>query len=90
MRGRNIPVEVRNEILRVYQRDGIDAAGKLAVLNGLTYRYPSKIASRYGVPHKRSRKYTAAEKAAFRNRGRRDDSNDPRWAWAIERGAVVI
>lgn len=80
----------RQEILRIYKIEGVNAASALCVSLGLHPRYYSGLASGRGVAKKKSKPLTPEQKAKMRSQVYREDCNDPRWAWAIARGAVVI
>lgn len=74
-RDRKINKQQREELVRVYLEGGINAAGPLAETLGVSKKYPGILAITSG----RRRKGYAAR-----------DTNDPRWKWAIERGAISV
>lgn len=88
MRGgpRTIPTpEQREEILYAYLTDGPKVAGELSVKLGLAYHYARRLASSRGLS-------VGSFRSIRRPRAGRVDrpvDNDPRWNWAIERGAVL-
>lgn len=65
----------REQLIRVYLSGGIRAAGPLAVSMGVGRKYPGNIAN------------TTGRHRQPKLRGRSE--NDPRWAWAIVRGAII-
>lgn len=77
----------RDELLRLYLSDGREAAGALAVKYGVSPKYPSSLAAALGLHRPRWRK-------GNRYKDNKIDHtrslNDPRWAWAIERGSVTV
>lgn len=79
----------RQEILLVYKAEGSDAAMALCKSLNLSPRYYSALASARGVANRKSRPLTAEEKAIMRSIVPMDDSTDPRWQWAVERGPVL-
>lgn len=71
--------EAINDLLDTYANRGGDAARALAPKYGIKPIYVKKLAQVHGVkaPSRKPRK----------RRPRRQ--NDPRWQWAVERGAVL-
>lgn len=70
--------EAVDHILSVWANVGPDAARKLAPGYGITELYIGKLASRRKVKCKKPKPKI-----------RRKRCDDPRWQWAIERGAIV-
>ena len=74
--------EAINDLLDTYASQGGDAARALAPKYGIKPGYVKKLAVKHGVRTRaigpRSRHYKPTPRA-----------QDPRWLWAIERGAVV-
>lgn len=88
---RKVSVEHRAEIMRVYVAEGHKAAQAMCDGLGLSPRYASSIASSLGIaPKRKKHKLTEEQRQQLRSMRHVDDSNDPRWAWAIERGAVTL
>ncbi len=67
--------EAVNDLLDTYAARGGDAARALAPKYGIKPSYVKKLAVKHGVRNRRI--------------GRKPRPVDPRWQWAIERGAVV-
>jgi len=88
---RKITPEQRAKILEVYLVDQ-ERAAAMCVEYGLQPTYARRRASdgKIVVSHKIGRKLTDAEKARERSIKRISDADDPRWAWAVERGVVSI
>ena len=74
--------EAINDLLDTYAARGADAARALAPKYGIKPSYVKKLAVKHGVRTRpigpRSRHYEHVPPAP-----------DPRWQWAIERGAVI-
>jgi hypothetical protein len=64
----------RAELVEIYTRDGMNGVEALARRYGVTAKHVANIASDMGIR---------------RQPNRRQTEQDPRWSWAIERGAVV-
>jgi len=71
-----ITKEQRQHLLDTHRKGGIAASAPLARELGVESKYGQKLAHR--AKDRPSRP------------SRRTDHNDPRWAWAIERGSVSI
>lgn len=79
---------LRREILHVYKSEGPSVASAFCVKVGLCKHYYSALAHRRGLTVIKSKRLTAEQKSAMRSVVQMDDSADPRWAWAINRGQV--
>lgn len=64
----------REQLVRVYLESGLRVAGPLAISMGVSPKYPGILASTSG-------RRRPGQKGT--------DMNDPRWAWAIQRGAII-
>jgi hypothetical protein len=71
----------RELLISTYLRDGYDAAAPLAVEYGVSPRHVAKLLRRRGIKNTTKR---------GRKPGSEAGKNNPRWRWAIERGAVVV
>jgi len=69
--------EALNDLLDTYASQGGDAARALAPKYGIKPVYVKKLAVKHGVRHRRIGRKPYQHK------------RDHRWAWAIERGAVL-
>jgi hypothetical protein len=81
MRGVRLTPEQREELLALYLTDRA-ASRRMARALGVSRSYCAELANRRGLK----------SALPFKNRGApkySEDANDPRWRWAIERGAVV-
>jgi transposase-like protein len=96
-RGKVIPPERHAELLHLYLTQGYAAASPLAIQYGVTPKAMSKWARKVGHVGKRGREPSVWKSDAPRKRkpwrapfkARAIRPPDPRWQWAIERGAVV-
>lgn len=79
---RKISERSRDQLVQIYLHMGQEVAAKECIARGLHRDYAKAEVSFRGlrVPHK----YVGGGPA-----GGRVDHNDPRWAWAVERGAVL-
>lgn len=89
-RRRKVTQEVQNQLVEIYLTQGKDAAADACVSRGLHPKYAVNTAAALGKgrPRWRSGKtggttYKVAPPTITRS------ENDPRWAWAIERGPVL-
>jgi hypothetical protein len=80
MKGTRLTFEQKRHLLHVYLTQGFTAASPIAIRYGISPKSVSKYAKAAGHKGKRGR-----EIGVHRGGGH----NDPRWAKAIERGAVA-
>lgn len=71
--------EAVNDLLDTYATCGGDAARALAPKYGIKPVYVKKLARVHGVKAKRKEPRQKKQR----------NQNDPRWQWAVERGAVL-
>jgi hypothetical protein len=81
-RARKVTSEIRHQLIQVHLHLGYDASRPLCIEHGVSRDYAAKQAFEHGVGER------------FKPRGGGDialtvDHADPRWAIAIERGAVI-
>lgn len=79
---RKVSRRTRDRLVQIHLHMGKDESARQCVKYGLSPRYAAKEASAAGLL--RPRKYTGGGDIAFTV-----DHNDPRWAWAVERGPVI-
>jgi hypothetical protein len=85
-RRRKITPEQQHELLQVYLHMGHAASAELSVEYGVSPKYASSIAASVGMGRP---KWRAGNRYKDSNTQRATRSHsDPRWALAIERGAV--
>lgn len=80
-RRQKISERQRDQLLQVYLHMGLEVSRKLCLEYGVSRDYAAKRASEIGKSHRK----------IFRGAGKgsmRVDHGDPRWRWAVERGAV--
>jgi hypothetical protein len=87
---RKVSVEVERQLVELYLTQGKEAAMAACVAHGVNPRYAINAATSFGKGRPRWRggksggtTYKSAPPTITRS------ENDPRWAWAIERGPVL-
>jgi hypothetical protein len=71
----------RDQLVITYLEVGSDAARAMAIDLGVSPRYVAKLLRQRGIDN-------TTKRGAKMGRPR-DDKHDPRWQWAIQRGAVI-
>jgi hypothetical protein len=71
----------RDQLVITYLETGSDAARAMAIDLGVSPRYVAKLLRQRGIDN-------TTKRGAKMGRPR-DDKDDPRWQWAIQRGAVI-
>lgn len=79
-----ITEEQRQQILSVFRSDRRKAID-LALSFGLSRSYPTALAHHRGIKTSAPRLCTFQPRKVCRS-----DWDDPRWAWAIDRGAILV
>lgn len=79
----NLSEAQRDQIVTSYQISGYDTAAAVAVAHGVSTRHVAKLLRERGIKNtsRRGRKCNHVNGPT--------QCNDPRWKWAVERGAVL-
>ena len=72
----------RDQLLQVYLHMGLEVSRELCIEYGVSPDYAAKRASEIGRSHRKI--FSGGGDIASRV-----DHSDPRWRWAVERGAVT-
>jgi hypothetical protein len=80
MRGHPLTKAQLGQLLAVYTERGIKGARPLAIKFGIAPRYVARVARENGVTNNRARNDCVIMP--------KSTHEDPRWAWAIQRGSV--
>jgi hypothetical protein len=79
---RKVTAETRDQLVQIFLHMGKDVAAEECIAHGLHRNYAEAEVSFRGLRPKH-------QDAGSGTGGGRVDHDDPRWAWAIERGPVI-
>lgn len=79
----------RNQLVQIYLHMGVDEGQRMSIEYGVHYRYAEKQAFEMGRGTRTKRRNRGGP---HRTKTGRTcvNHNDPRWAWAIKNGPVVV
>ena len=92
---RKITRDQQHQLIQIFLHSnevgGVEVAEQMCMDWGVSRNYARcRVLESYGTTHTKFRRKRGAGSGKKRKCGCVSDINDPRWAWAIERGPVII